>query len=72
MYLCICMYVDVSYVCVYQDFDQLWTLLLEEHIAVPIGEGDDKEGMWLDRIISGFVGDMKENRKAAVIKVCMT
>lgn len=52
-----------------EDFDQLWTLLLEEHIAVPIGEGHDKEGMWLDRIISGLVGDMKENRKAAVIKV---
>ena len=28
--------------------------------------------MWLDRIISGLVGDMKENRKAVVIKVCMT
>ena len=54
-----------------KDFDQLWDLLQEEHFfTLPHRKHGLQEGVWLDRIISGLVGEMGEDRKAIVRKVC--
>ena len=60
---------------------QLWDLLHDNYIVTTImteransasnkgGGGKEREGIWLERCISGLVGELKEERQLMLRKV---